>query len=134
MAGNKNLGIRGARAKKEARDAYPNQAKESLAFSHFLLLAEMAEDAGLCCQDIRFVLGKFYRWLEPAGRANLAKLRRADEGAYRPDERRFCPAQFPAQPSGVVTFHGRIPSPGPSMMPGSRSAGPICSISCRCWV
>ncbi|KAK7932557.1 hypothetical protein PG985_003269 [Apiospora marii] len=74
MAGSRNLVIGGAQPKKEARDAYARQAKESLAFSRFLFLAKLASAAGLCRQDRRFVLAKFFLWLEPAGRANLAKF------------------------------------------------------------
>ncbi|KAK8068805.1 hypothetical protein PG994_005421 [Apiospora phragmitis] len=67
MAGSNTIVLRKAKAHQDA-------AKKSLAFRRFLLLAKMAEDAGLCPQDVRLVLSKFYQWLEPAGRANLAKF------------------------------------------------------------
>ncbi|KAK7942481.1 uncharacterized protein PG986_011594 [Apiospora aurea] len=67
MAGNDNIVLHNAKA-------YAQQAKESLAFSRFVLLAKMAQDASLCAQDIRFVLSKYHQWLEPAGRANLARF------------------------------------------------------------
>ncbi|KAK7992638.1 hypothetical protein PG988_001432 [Apiospora saccharicola] len=74
MAGTRNLVIGSAQSRQEARDVYNRQARESLAFRRFLLLAKMAEDAGLCRQDVRFILAKFFQWLEPVGRANLSRF------------------------------------------------------------
>ncbi|KAK8045530.1 hypothetical protein PG993_005554 [Apiospora rasikravindrae] len=67
MAGSTNIVLHNGKA-------YAQQAKQSLAFRRFLLLAKMATDAGLCAQDVRSVISKYYQWLEPAGRANLAKF------------------------------------------------------------